>query len=142
MIRQGSVRARARVGARTFKGEGIKLMATIHGADRREEAVLFVAQTSAGTKPCANCASVVGLSFDEMAELMAGMHRDEARTNWETLRILADELWNFADGRRTLGEVADAICFEFGVEIHPRHFFTLARGPQKAGVFTLQSVDR
>ena len=85
---------------------------------------------------------VVGLSFDEMAELVAAMHRDDARANWETLRILGDELWNFADGRRTLGEIADAICFEFGVEIHPRHFFTLARGLEKAGVFTLRSVNR
>ena len=85
---------------------------------------------------------VVGLSFDEMAELVAAMHRDDARTNWETLRILGDELWNFADGRRTLGEIADAICFEFGVEIHPQHFLALARGLEKAGVFTLESVDR
>jgi hypothetical protein len=85
---------------------------------------------------------VVGLSFDEMAELVAAMHRDDARTNWETLRILGDELWNFADGRRTLGEIADAICFEFGVEIQPRHFFTLARGLEKAGVFTLEPVGR
>jgi hypothetical protein len=84
---------------------------------------------------------VVGLSYDETAELVATMHRDDARTNWETLRILGDELWNFADGRRTLGEIADAICFEFGVEIHPRQFFTLARGLQKAGVFTFRSID-
>jgi aminopeptidase YwaD len=85
---------------------------------------------------------VVGLTFDEMAELVETMHRDDPRTNWETLRILGDELWNFADGRRTLSEIADAICFEFGVEIHPRHFLTLARGFQKAGVFMLQSTDR
>jgi len=85
---------------------------------------------------------VAGLTFDEMAELVGAMHRDDARTNWETLRIIGDELWNFADGTRTLSEIAEAIGFEFGVEIHPQHFLTLARGLQKAGVFTLRSIDR
>jgi aminopeptidase YwaD len=85
---------------------------------------------------------VVGLTYDEQAELVDAMRGEDARVNWETLRILSDELWNFADGTRTLRDIADAICFEFGLEIQPKHILTMARGFQRAGVFALDRQFR
>jgi hypothetical protein len=32
---------------------------------------------------------------------------------------VSDEAWNFVDGQRTVGEIADAVGFEFGLEIDP-----------------------
>jgi len=85
---------------------------------------------------------VVGLSYDEQAELVDAMRGEDARVNWETLRIISDELWNFADGTRTLRDIADAICFEFGFEIQPTHILTLARGFERAGLFALNHQAR
>lgn len=80
---------------------------------------------------------VVGLSYDETAALVDAMHAEDAHVNWETLRIFGDELWNLADGRRTIAEIAKAACLEFGFEVSVRHFETLAQGLQRAGYFTL-----
>jgi hypothetical protein len=76
---------------------------------------------------------VVGLSFDEMAGLVTAMHADDPQVNWETLRIFGDELWNFADGHRTIADIAQAVCHEFGFQVRARHFLTMARGLEKAG---------
>ena len=68
------------------------------------------------------------------------MRAEDPRVNWETLRIFGDELWNFADGRRTISGIADAICHEFGFEMRPDHFLTLARGLEKAERFRLEAL--
>ena len=53
----GPVRVHADIRCRVFKGEGRNLVATIPGRELPEEAVYFVAHTSAATCPCANCAA-------------------------------------------------------------------------------------
>ena len=88
MIRQGPVRVRARVCARTFKGEGINLMATIHGAERREEAVLFIAHTSAGTKPCANCASGPALMIEMCRAITSALRVGDLPRPSRSIRFL------------------------------------------------------
>jgi hypothetical protein len=83
---------------------------------------------------------VVGLSFDETAALVEAMHAEDPHVNWETLRIFGDELWNLADGRRTLDEIATAACLEFGFAVSTRHFESMAQGLQKAGYFRLDGA--
>jgi hypothetical protein len=82
---------------------------------------------------------VVGLTYDEMAALVDAMAADDPGVNWETLRIFGDELWNFADGRRTIAEIAEAVCYEFGFQVRADHFLALARGLEKAGHFILEA---
>lgn len=84
---------------------------------------------------------VAGLSYDETAALVAAMRQEDSRVNWETLRIFSDELWNLADGRRALHEIAEAICFEFGFAVGEEHFLALARGLAREGLFTLNDSD-
>ena len=81
---------------------------------------------------------VVGLTYDEMATLVASMVAEDAQVNWETLRLFGDELWNLADGRRSVAAIGEAICLEFGFRLSPGHFVTLARGLEKAGAFRLE----
>lgn len=57
LLRLGPVRIHADIHCRTFVGEGQNLLATIPGRDLPDEAVLFIAHTSAATKPAANCAA-------------------------------------------------------------------------------------
>jgi hypothetical protein len=81
---------------------------------------------------------VVGLSFEEMGALVTAMQAEDPHANWETLRIFGDELWNWADGRRSVAEIGEAICAEFEFQLRPEHFLTLARGLEKAGQFRLE----
>jgi hypothetical protein len=80
---------------------------------------------------------VAGLEYDDMARLVAVMRAEDERVNWETLRIFGDELWNFSDGQRSVEEIALAVCVEFGLHVHARHFLTLAEGLQRAKLLTL-----
>lgn len=84
---------------------------------------------------------LVGLSFEETSALVEAMRGEDPRATWETLRIFADELWNFADGRRTLDEVAEAIAFEFGFTIGPKPFRVMARGLAREGLLALEGED-
>jgi hypothetical protein len=73
--------------------------------------------------------------------LVETMSREDSSVNWETPRLLADELRNFADGRRTIGEISSAIGFEFGIRVSSRDLLTLARGLERVGAFTLESMS-
>jgi len=75
---------------------------------------------------------VAGLTYDEMKDLVNAMYRDDDQVNWETLRIVGDELWNFSDGERSLSDISEAIGFEFGIDIHPQYLLILAQGLEKA----------
>jgi aminopeptidase YwaD len=92
-------------------------------------------------KPAQLSPGVVGLGYDEMARLVEAMRAEDEGVNWETLRIFGDELWNFSDGRRTIGEIAHAVCVEFGFQVHPKHFLMLAEGFQRANLLTLEKAD-
>jgi hypothetical protein len=82
---------------------------------------------------------VAGLSYDETSVLVDAMRAEDPKVNWETLRIFADELWNFTDGVRTLAEIGCAVAYEFGFRVTAGHFVTLARGLEKAGLFRLST---
>lgn len=82
---------------------------------------------------------VVGLSFEEMGALVTAMQVEDPHANWETLRIFGDELWNWADGCRSVAEIGAAICSEFDFQLRPEHFLTLARGLEKTGQFRLET---
>jgi hypothetical protein len=102
-----------------------------NGAERAQISVV-PARAVDGVAP-----GVVGLSFDQTAALVEAMQAEDAHVNWETLRIFGDELWNLANGHRTIAEIAKATCLEFGFDVSARHFETIARGLERAGYFAL-----
>jgi hypothetical protein len=102
-----------------------------HGAARAQTSVVATRAVD-GVAP-----GVVGLSFDQTTALVEAMQAEDAHVNWETLRIFGDELWNLANGRRTIAEIAKATCLEFGFDVSARHFETIARGLERAGYLTL-----
>ena len=57
LARKGTVNIWADIQARTFKGEAQNLLADISGTDEDGQIIQFVAHSTAGTKPGANCAS-------------------------------------------------------------------------------------
>jgi len=61
------------------------------------------------------------LSYERMLALASEMQQVDPLTTFALLRPVCDEVWNLMDGFRTLGEIRDAICVQFDVEISQRH---------------------
>ena len=54
---EGRARVWVEIRAKSFKGEAQNLLADISGTDKADEFLLFVAHSTAGTRPGANCAA-------------------------------------------------------------------------------------
>ncbi|MBI4277032.1 MAG: hypothetical protein HY660_01130, partial [Armatimonadetes bacterium] len=83
-----------------------------------------------------------GLDYAEMARLVGAMQAADRRACWDTLIVLSDELWNLADGRRTLDEIATIAGAQFGLALEAGHLEVLARGLERAGYFRLRRRRR
>ncbi|MFP4200165.1 MAG: M28 family peptidase [Clostridia bacterium] len=64
---------------------------------------------------------LVECSHERRIEMAAEIAETDPNVTFETLRPVGDELWFLIDGKRTLGDIRDAICYEFDVEI-PRAY--------------------
>jgi hypothetical protein len=51
-----------------------------------------------------------------------------------------DEVWNFIDGQRTIGEIAESVCMEFGFELEPALFLPLVQGLVDRGLVRLEAA--
>ncbi|MGH2614303.1 MAG: hypothetical protein ACRDJC_03610, partial [Thermomicrobiales bacterium] len=60
----------------------------------------------------------------------------DPRIIFDSLRPLGDELWNMIDGERTVGEITEAACLEFGFTLDPDLF-----GPLFDGLIASEAVE-
>ena len=70
------------------------------------------------------------------------LFRLEARdptTTYASLQVIADEAWNYADGKRTVNQIAEAISAEFDFDLEPRHVLQLFQGLARQGYVSLES---
>ena len=72
LARQGTANVWADIQARTFEGEAQNLLADISGTDEDGQIIQFVAHSTAGTKPGANCASGPAL-MAEMGRVISNL---------------------------------------------------------------------
>ena len=72
LARQGAVNVWVDIQAKTFKGEAQNLLADISGTDEDGQIIHFVAHSTAGTKPGANCASGPAL-MAEMGRVISAL---------------------------------------------------------------------
>ena len=72
LTRQGTVSVWADIQAKTFEGEAQNLLADIAGTDEDGQIIQFVAHSTAGTKPGANCASGPAL-MAEMGRVISSL---------------------------------------------------------------------
>jgi len=77
-------------------------------------------------------------SYAEQAQIAAPMIAQDTRFVFYALRVMNDEVWNLIDGQRNIGEVADAVCLEFGFELDPTLFIPLVEGLAREGFVTLE----
>jgi len=88
LIRRGPVRVRARVDVKSFKGEGVNLFGVINGTDRADESVFFISHTSAGTKPCANCAAGPSLMVEMLRAIQSAIRAGDIPRPRRTMRFM------------------------------------------------------
>jgi hypothetical protein len=68
------------------------------------------------------------MAYPELVALVARMRAQDGRIIFDSLRPMGDEIWNMIDGERTVAEIADAVCLEFGFELEPELFLPLVEG--------------
>ncbi len=79
-----------------------------------------------------------GLSYAELLEIADDLATMDGTAGWRSMRIVADEAWNFVDGERTVAEIADSVGFEFDLTIDPEPIDALLRGHEQAGNLMLK----
>lgn len=81
-----------------------------------------------------------GIPYPELVSIVERMQAQDQRIVFDSLRPMADELWNFIDGHRTAGEIIEAVCLEFDFELDPALFIPLVEGMEKTGIMGLGSA--
>ncbi|UTF55709.1 hypothetical protein [Natronosalvus rutilus] len=75
----------------------------------------------------------VGLEYNDLLEIADQLADADENAGWRSLRVVSDEAWNFVDGERTVGEIADAVGFEFEMTIHPEPVHRILKGHEDGG---------
>ena len=69
-----------------------------------------------------------GTGYWDLYQMAEEMHARDPKVNYDSLRIIGDEVWNFADGCRTVNQIAEAIGAEFNFDLEPGHILKLFQG--------------
>jgi hypothetical protein len=69
--------------------------------------------------------ALTGTSYPELIVLVEQMRAQDPRIIFDSLRPMGDEIWNMIDGERTVAEIMEATCLEFGFDLPPELFLPL-----------------
>lgn len=78
------------------------------------------------------------VSYPELVSIVKLMAAQDPRIVFDSLRPMGDELWNFIDGHRTVGDIAEAVCFEFEFDLDPALFIPLIEGMARAELIEIE----
>lgn len=73
------------------------------------------------------------VSYHELVALHRAMVAQDATVIFDTLRPIADEIWNLVDGVRDVGTILDALCLEFDLDLTPDTLLPLMDGLARSG---------
>jgi hypothetical protein len=74
-----------------------------------------------------------GLDYDDLLDIADALNESDPEAGWRSLRVVSDEAWNFVDGERTVGEIADAVGFEFDLHVEPEPIKAILEGHAEGG---------
>ena len=77
--------------------------------------------------------AVAGTSYPELVALAERMRAEDGRIIFDSLRPMGDEFWNMIDGERSVEQIAEAVCLEFGFDLPPNLFLPLVDGIVASG---------
>ena len=75
----------------------------------------------------------VGLEYDDLLSIADQLAEADDEAGWRSLRVVSDEAWNFVDGERTVGDIADAVGFEFDLRVEPEPVYRILSGHEDGG---------
>jgi hypothetical protein len=78
------------------------------------------------------------IPYAEQARIAAEMQAQDPTFLFYALRVMNDEVWNLIDGRRSIGEIADAVSLEFDFELELGLFLPLVEELVDRGLVTLE----
>ena len=78
-----------------------------------------------------------GTDYWDLYEMAEQMNSRDPSMNYDSLRIIGDEIWNFADGKRSVNDIADAIGAEFDFDLESSHVLKLFEGLKSKGLVSL-----
>ena len=81
--------------------------------------------------------AVAGTSYPDLVTLAERMRAEDVRIVFDSLRPMGDEFWNMTDGERSVEQIAEAVCLEFGFELSPELFLPLVDGMLASGAATI-----
>jgi len=84
--------------------------------------------------------SAAGLSYPQLLSVYRAMAAQDARIVFDSTRPLADEFWNLIDGQRTLQEIAQRCCLQFGFRLEPALFVPFAKQLMKLNLIAVESA--
>ena len=80
---------------------------------------------------------LAGTGYWELHQMAGEMQARDPKVNYDSLRIIGDEIWNFADGALSVNEIAEAVGAEFDFDLEPRHVLKLFQGLAVSGFVDL-----
>ena len=84
---------------------------------------------------------LAGTGYWDLFTMAGEMEARDPKMNYDSLRIIGDEIWNFADGMRTVNQIAEAVGAEFDFDLEPRHVLKLFQGLSGRGFVSLSEGD-
>lgn len=81
-----------------------------------------------------------GLEYEDLLQIAHLLAAADDDAGWRSLRVVSDEAWNFVDGERTVGEIAEAVGFEFGLHIEAEPVYRVLNGHAEAGNLRFEDV--
>ncbi|MFP4200799.1 MAG: hypothetical protein ACLFS8_05235, partial [Clostridia bacterium] len=78
-----------------------------------------------------------GLEYADLLKIAEILQARDKNAGFNSLRVVADEVWAFVDGVRTVGDIALAVGFEFDLDLDPTGVLMLLRGLEKEGYITI-----
>jgi hypothetical protein len=79
-----------------------------------------------------------GLDYEDLQALADDLAAADDEAGWRSLRIVCDEVWNFVDGERTVGDIATAVSVEYDLTIEPEPVHRILEGHAESGNLELQ----
>ncbi len=80
---------------------------------------------------------LAGTAYWDLYRMSEEMHARDPKMLYDSLRIIADEVWNFTNSARSVNEIAWEIGAEFDFDLEPRHVLTLLQGLEREGFIRL-----
>ena len=82
----------------------------------------------------------VGAGYWDLVQMAREMNARDPTMRYDSLRIIGDEIWNFADGQRSVNDIADVVGAEFDFDLELRHVLKLFQGLASEGFVRLSEA--